>query len=96
MLMSCIQPFGVRLPHYTNHNGQVSPLTREVFGVLGMFHETKTAQPGVSHWHFFDFDSHLTFLWLLENRAKVQLCFATPQSAEVSRRRSRHSSPLHV
>ena len=92
--MSCIQPFGVRLPHYNNHNGQVSTLTREVFGVLGMFHETKTAQPGVSH--FFDFHLHLTFLWLLENRAKVQLHFATLKSAEVSCRRSRHSPPLHV
>ena len=46
--MACIQPFCVRLPHHTAHNGQTSPLSREVFGVLGLFHETKTAQPGVS------------------------------------------------
>jgi hypothetical protein len=48
LLMACIQPFCVRLPHHTAHNGQISPLSREVFGVLGLFHETKTAQPGVS------------------------------------------------
>jgi hypothetical protein len=96
--MACIQPFSVRLPHHTNHNGQVSPLTREVFGVLGMFHETKTAQPGVSHFLTFIhiISLILTFLWLLENGAKIQLRFATPQSAEVSCRRSRYSPPLHV
>ena len=49
LLMACIQPFCIRLPHHTAHNGQISPLTREVFGVLGLFHKTKTAQPGVSH-----------------------------------------------
>ena len=48
LLMACIQPFCVRLPHHTAHNGQISPLSQEVFGVLGLFHETKTAQPGVS------------------------------------------------
>ena len=48
LLMSCIQPFCVRLPHHTAQNDQISPLYREVFGVLGLFHETKTAQPGVS------------------------------------------------
>ena len=47
LLMACIQPYFVRLPHNTDHNGQILPSTREVFGVLGMFHETKTPQPGV-------------------------------------------------
>jgi hypothetical protein len=47
LLMACIQPFNLRLPDYTNLNGQISPLNRSVFGVLAMFHETKVAKPGV-------------------------------------------------
>jgi hypothetical protein len=49
LLMACIQPYCVRLPHHTDDNGKILPSTREVFGVLGMFHETKTPQPGVFH-----------------------------------------------
>ncbi|KAF8961564.1 hypothetical protein BDZ97DRAFT_1201735 [Flammula alnicola] len=46
LLMACIQPFSLRLPDYTDHNGRISPLNRQALGVLAMFHETKTAQPG--------------------------------------------------
>jgi hypothetical protein len=48
LLMACIQPFYLNLPNYTEHNGQISPVNREFFGVLALFHETKTAQPGVT------------------------------------------------
>ena len=47
--MACVQPFSVRLPHYVDHNGQMSPSIREVFGVLGLFHETKIPKPGVRY-----------------------------------------------
>jgi len=47
LLMACIQPFNLRLPNYTEHNGQISPVNREIFGVLALFHETKIPQPGV-------------------------------------------------
>ena len=48
LLMACIQPFYLHLPNYTEHNGQISSVNREIFGVLALFHETKTAQPGVT------------------------------------------------
>jgi hypothetical protein len=47
LLMACIQPFFLDLPPFTDHSGQIAPVTREVFGVLALFHETKIAQPGV-------------------------------------------------
>ncbi|KAF8814965.1 hypothetical protein BYT27DRAFT_7081092 [Phlegmacium glaucopus] len=48
LLMACIQPFSLHLQPFMDRTGQILPITREVFGVLAMFHETKTAQPGVS------------------------------------------------
>ena len=47
LLMACIQPYCICLSHHTDNNGQILPPTLEVFGVLGMFHETKTPQPGL-------------------------------------------------
>ena len=64
LLIACIQPYCVHLPHQNDHNSQILPSSQEVFGVLGMFHETKTAQPGVFHF-FVLFLVFITFLLLL-------------------------------
>jgi len=47
LVMACIQPFYLHLPNYTDHNGQISPVNQKVFGVLALYHETKTPKPGV-------------------------------------------------
>ena len=57
------------LPHHTAQNDQISPLYREVFGVLGLFHETKIAQPGVSQ--MLTSMCFLFFYLFTENGAKI-------------------------
>ena len=74
--MACIQPFYLHLPNYTEHNGQISPVNREIFGVLAPFHETKTAQPGVAF--FLAAAQILLNNYHVENRTILQLCFTTP------------------
>ncbi|PPR04719.1 hypothetical protein CVT24_011841 [Panaeolus cyanescens] len=46
MTLASIHPYNLPLPNYTYQDGRISATGREVFGVLAMFHETKTAQPG--------------------------------------------------
>ncbi|PPR03704.1 hypothetical protein CVT24_007425 [Panaeolus cyanescens] len=46
MTLVSIHPYNLPLPNYTYQDGRISATGREVFGVLAMFHETKTAQPG--------------------------------------------------
>lgn len=45
--MACIQPYTLRLSEYQQKNGGISPVFQNVEGVLAMFHEMKTARPGV-------------------------------------------------
>jgi hypothetical protein len=80
--MACIQPFYLHLPNYTEHNGRISPVTgnREMFGVLALFHETKTAKPGVT---FFLAATQILLInycvtICVENRTNLQLCFTAP------------------
>ena len=76
LLMACIQPFYLHLPNYTEHNGQISPINWEIFGVLALFHETKTAQSGVTI--FLAAAKILLINNHVENRTDLQLHFTTP------------------
>ena len=48
LLLSCIQPHRLSIPDFHASNSYSFGHSRSVFGVLSMYHETKTPKPGVS------------------------------------------------
>ena len=46
--LPCIQPYRLFIPDYTTADGRRSGHGSRFFGVLSLYHETKTAKPGVS------------------------------------------------
>ena len=46
--MPCIQPYSLFIPDYTTVDGWWSGHSSCFFGVLSLYHKTKTAKPGVS------------------------------------------------
>lgn len=47
LLMCCLQPHEIYLPDFSKPDGQRSGQGRHFFGVLSLYHDTKTAKPGV-------------------------------------------------
>lgn len=47
MTIGRLQPHFLTIPNWTEDRGRVLPPDRAEFGVLAMFHETKTSKPGV-------------------------------------------------
>jgi len=59
------------MPEFIDRNGKISSTSKDLFGVLAMHHETKTAKPGVSKIQSVTISNLYTNFKLSENRAGV-------------------------
>jgi len=78
----CVQPHRLFIPDYTTADGRRSGHGSHFFGVLSLYHEMKTAKPGVRNSTWSAIRTHPE--QLAETRAELQLCSPPPKPPSLS------------